>query len=136
MTANDEIYVYKLKLLAYNANIRRFKAEWLKYEEVLYKMSGVSSVTWDKIGRRESLPDYSRIIALLPKKDQAVEKLRDIYRDIQAVEQLLSRMGDEDRTLVKEVYIDNVRRKDLTQKYGLTEKQIERKINRAIRNAL
>lgn len=45
---NDEIYVMKLKLQAYNANVRRFEQEKLKYEEILYNMEGVHAVSWGK----------------------------------------------------------------------------------------
>lgn len=133
---NDEIYVMKLKLQAYNANVRRFEQEKQKYEEILYNMQGVHAVSWGKVGRRESLSDFSRIIAMLPKKDRQAEKLRDIYRDIQVVDELLARMDAEERKLVIEYYIDNARQKELAAKYGKTEKQIEREINRAIRKAL
>lgn len=132
----DEIYVTKLKLQAYNANKRRYEAETLKYREILYNMQGVHGVSWGKIGRTESLSDFSRIIAMLPKKDKQAEKLKDIYRDIKAVDDLLSRMPEEDRQIVTERYIEASTLKELANKYLKTEKQIEREINRAIRKAL
>lgn len=136
MSTSDELYVMKNRLDSYNANVRLFEAEQMKYEKILYEMNGVSAVAWDKVGRQESLSNFSRVIAMMPKKDKQWQRLMDVYRDIQICDELMSRMEADDRRLVVEYYIDRIPQKTLAENRGKTQKQIEREINRIIRNAL
>ena len=136
MSTSDELYVMKNRLDSYNANVRLFEAERLKYEQLLYEMNGVKAVSWDKVGRQESLSNFSRVIAMMPKKEKQWQRLQDVYRDIQICDELMARMEAEDRRLIVEFYIDRIPQKTLAENRGKTQKQIEREINRIIRNAL
>lgn len=132
----DELYVMKLKFQAYNANVRLFNRAMQRYEQVLYEMNGVKAVSWGKIGRKESLDNFSRVIAMMPKKDRAYAELQDIYRDIITVENCYGRIEESDKTIVADFYFNGMKQKDIATKYSMEQKQVERRINRAIRNAL
>lgn len=129
---NDELYVLKADFRAYNANLRLYQAAKQTYEKIVYEMQGLKGVSWDKIGRKESLDDSSRVIALLEAKERAEKEMHKYWIRLDAVLTCLHALPDDDREMLTEYFIDGRSTAEMAEKHACTAKQFERKVNAAI----
>lgn len=129
---NDELYVMKADFRAYNANHRLYQAAKQTYEKIIYEMQGLKGVSWDKIGRQESLNESSRVIALLDAKERAEKEMVKYWIRLDAVLTVLNAVPDDDREMLTEYFIDGRPTAEMAEKHCCTPKQFERKINAAI----
>ena len=129
---NDELYILKSDFRAYNANYRLYQAAKQSYEKIVYEMQGLKGVSWDKIGRRESLDESSKVVAMLEAKDRAEHEMMKYWIRLDAVLTCLNAVPTEDREMLMEYFIDGRSTAEMAEKHGCTAKQFERKVNAAI----
>lgn len=102
-------------------------------EALEYQLENVRAVSWNKIGRKESLTDNSQItLALIEKKTNLEKKYQMYSLIVQDVNSFMIRLDEHDRQLIMDKYANSIPYYEMADKYNLTERAMRTEIKNII----
>lgn len=129
----DIVFVMKKEIEGYRATKTLLTRLELQIKQIEHELENVKSVSWDKVGRKEST-DYNeqKRLYMIEKKEQ-LEKNATYYRlKVEMVEDFLKLLEPKDKKLVLEKYWQRKPYGFLAREYDTTEWQIRQKIDAII----
>lgn len=133
----DTVYLMKKELESYSVVTHELRKLKQQIQLIENELEGVSSVPWDKVGKKESAT-YSeqRRLGLIEQKEKLHKQEKLYLLKLRYVDDFMEQLEDNDKKLIQEKYIRSKSYGELSRLYNLTERQLRQNIDTIIELAV